>query len=452
MKISKKVVRRSLLFLVLTLLLMLTALVVEHYPKLKIISGYAAKNMISLNSIGGRSQTEVNIKGNNVPLISLATTELYEESGEAVSKVFGMSKRRAIYRPGLGGVLLNDDHPYVEIEERPRRTQRNDSLDFPFGNGKVIDTIFPEVDYRLLKEAIKYAYAKPKTQRTTSTLVVYKDHIIAEEYGEGYDKNTLFLGWSMTKSLIATLFGIQQYQRKLNVDQNALVTDWQSDNRKNITLNDLLRMQSGLEWDENYAEISDVNTMLYLDHDMTQAQRKKASVAKPGEIWNYSSGTTNLLSGLLREQFDTYQAYIDFPYEALIDKIGMHSMVIEADVAGNFVGSSYGWATARDWSKFGLLYLHKGVWNGERIFDENWVAYVSDPTADSGGVYGAHFWLNAGGRYPDAPKDLFSADGHQGQFVFIIPSKELVVVRTGLALWPDFDQNIFLKGILESIR
>ena len=130
----------------------------------------------------------------------------------------------------------------------------------------------------------------------------------------------------------------------------------------------------------------------------------------------------------------------------------MHSAIIEPDLSGNYVGSSYGWATTRDWAKFGLLYLHEGNWNGEQIIDSTWVKYVATPTNSSNGRYGAQFWLNAGGHYPDAPKDLFSCNGYQGQMVFIIPSKEMVVVRFGLTEDPIFDFNIFLKGIIESVK
>jgi len=186
--------------------------------------------------------------------------------------------------------------------------------------------------------------------------------------------------------------------------------------------------------------------------DMTLAQENNKLVAEPTEVWNYSSGTTNLLSGILRKQFNTHQAYLDFPYEALIDKIGMNSMLLETDLVGNYVLSSYGWATTRDWAKFGLLYLHKGEWNGERIFAESWVDYVSKPTANSNGTYGGHFWLNAEGKYPDVPRDVYSANGFQGQRVFIIPSKELVVVRTGLSEQTDEQFNTLLKEIIQSIR
>lgn len=181
---------------------------------------------------------------------------------------------------------------------------------------------------------------------------------------------------------------------------------------------------------------------------MTVRQAEKKAIARPTEIWNYSSGTSNLLSGILRKQFDSHQQYINFPYTALIDKIGMTSMIIETDQTGNFVGSSYAWATTRDWAKFGILYLNKGQWNGAQLFDEEWISYITTPTEHSDGTYGGHFWLNAQGKFPDAPKDMFSANGFQGQRVFIIPSKDLVVVRMGLAEEPDFNINKFLKNVL----
>ncbi len=256
----------------------------------------------------------------------------------------------------------------------------------------------------------------------------------------------------MTKSLLSTCFGILEYKRKIKTDWRAPITDWKNDERKEITLNHLLRMQSGLEWNEDYKTISDVTKMLFLDSDMTLAQRSKKAIAKPTEIWNYSSGTTNLLSGILRQQFRTQSEYLDFPYNAFIDKIGAHSMLLEADLMGNYVGSSYGWASTRDWARVGQLYLNKGNWNGEQLFHEDWINYITTPTKHSNGRYGAHFWLNFGGIYPDVPKDLYSLNGFQGQHVFIIPSKDLVVVRTGLAENPTFDVNQFLSALVATIQ
>jgi CubicO group peptidase (beta-lactamase class C family) len=127
----------------------------------------------------------------------------------------------------------------------------------------------------------------------------------------------------------------------------------------------------------------------------------------------------------------------------------MNSMVVETDLAGNYVASSYAWATARDWAKFGLLYLHNGNWNGEELFTKKWVDYVTTPTPTSNGTYGAQFWLNAERQFKDVPKNMYFADGYQGQRVYVLPDEELVIVRFGLS---GFEENLFLSEIIESIK
>lgn len=422
-----------------------------QYPKLNIISGYASKNMASTVFIADRSPESVTLNDNDVPLINLADVQEDMENDQATASVFGLMERRSVCREGLGCVLINDTYdPNTVIPTPFRKIVKND-LPFPFGNNGTKDTTFANVDYQRLDKAVADVFANPKTQKTRTVLVVYKNQIIAEKYLRGFTKDTPILGWSMTKSVLATLYGILQYQNKIDLNAPAPIVDWQNDNRKNITLNHLLRMQSGLAWEEDYTSISDVTRMLFLNADMPKVQAEKMAIARPTEIWNYSSGTSNLLSGILRRQFKTHQEYINFPYAALIDKIGMHSMLIETDMEGNFVGSSYGWATTRDWAKFGLLYLNKGNWNGEQLFDQNWIDYVTRPTAHSDGDYGGHFWLNSGGKFPDVPRDMYSANGYQGQRVFIIPSKNLVIVRTGLAEGPEFDINGFLRDVVAAI-
>ncbi|WP_425237011.1 serine hydrolase domain-containing protein [Ulvibacterium sp.] len=440
-----KWIKRSLL-LVLVILVMVVWL---NYPKLNIISGYASKNMASTLSIAKRSEASVILQDNNVPLIKLADVDVNNNS--ATATVFGLMPRKTICRSGLGCTLVNAEYDDDFDLPEPQRSFIKNNIPFPFGDGAAKDTIFQEVDYQVLEHAVYNAFADPDIQRTRSVLVVYKNHIVAERYIDGFTKDTPILGWSMTKSVLATLFGILEFEDKIDLGMTGMVDSWKNDERNDITLNHLLRMQSGLEWDEDYSGISDVTKMLFLASDMTQIQAEKKALAKPTEIWNYSSGTSNLLSGILRNQFDTHQDYINFPYSALIDRIGMHSMLIETDMMGNFVGSSYAWANTRDWAKFGLLYLNKGNWNGEQLFNETWVNYVTEPTNLSDGTYGGHFWLNAHGKYPDVPRDLYSANGYQGQRVFIIPSKDLVIVRTGLAEAPDFDFNGFLKDILRAI-
>lgn len=437
---------------VLFLLLLIIAIVVYiNYPKLNIISGYASKYMASSVLISERSDSSIIANDLNIPLVKLATTHFNTSKGEASSSVYGLMNRKTINRQGLGAVLTNSSHPEDEIYIQPARTKSKIAKPYPYGHLKPRDTIFPEVDYNLLQKAVAIAFENNETQKTRTLLVLYKGHLLTEHYIDGFTKDTPILGWSMTKSVLATCFGVLEYKGKLVMDWSAPIAEWKNDERKEITLNHLLRMQSGLEWDEDYTTISDATKMLFLEDDMTKSQRIKKTIAKPTEIWNYSSGTTNLLSGILQQQFRSKQEYLDFPYAEFIDKIGAHSMLLEADLKGNYVGSSYGWANTRDWARIGQLYLNKGNWNDEQLFNESWVNYITTPTKFSNGRYGAHFWLNANGFYPDAPKDLYSMNGFQGQYVFIIPSKDIVIVRTGLAEHPTFDANHFLASLIAAI-
>lgn len=422
-----------------------------NYPKLNLISGYASKNLASNVYVAQRDPVDINVYDHDMPMINLAQSEITKKGESATASVYGLMQRRAVYKDGLGAVLTNDEFGQHSFNLVPKRTMKVDTLSFPFGNNGTIDTLLENVDYAKLEVALTNAFKDPE-QKTRTLLVVHKNQIIGERYIRGFSKDTPILGWSMTKSVLATLYGILEYQGQIRLDRPPLIQAWQKDDRKDITIDNLLRMQSGLAWEEDYFKISDVTRMLFLASDMTLAQKNNPLVAKPTEIWNYSSGTSNLLSGILRDQFTGHQSYLDFPYTELIDKIGMHSMLLETDLVGNYVGSSYGWATTRDWAKFGLLYLNRGDWNGQRIFSEAWVDYVTKPTPDSNGTYGAHFWLNAEGKYPDIPRDLFSANGFQGQRVFIIPSKDLVVVRTGLMEQSDEQFNKLLVEIIQSIR
>ncbi|MFV5694252.1 serine hydrolase domain-containing protein [Flavobacterium sp. LB3P122] len=424
------------------------------YPKLDLISGFSAKSIASGHFIDNRSQEMIEKGDNDIDLIDLAKNKIEDIGQYAAASVYGLKERKAIYREGLGVTLINEDFDVTKPYLVPKRTKINNVLAFPYGNKEPKDTIFSTVDYAKLNLAVGNAFDKKGEikKRTRSVLVIYKDKIIAEKYDTGFYKNSKLLGWSMTKSITSALFGILQKQGKYNIYKPAPIKEWQNDERKIITTNDLLHMNSGLEWEEQYDKISDVTKMLFEAEDMSRIQLVKQSEFKPNTHWNYSSGTTNLLSGILRQQFKTHQEYLDFWYSALIDKIGMNSMVVETDMAGNYVGSSYGWATTRDWSKFGLLYLHKGNWNGEQILDKSWVEYTATPTNTSNGRYGGHFWLNAGGRFPDVPRDMYYCSGFQGQMVAIIPSLDLVIVRMGLKEEPEFDFNEMLSGIVGSLQ
>jgi len=405
----------------------------SNIQKLVLISGHSAKNLASGVFVADRAQVSIEESDNNFFPVSLATSNIDFENKLVTSNVFGLKSRIAVYREGVGSVVINEDYDENAPYLKPKRNIIPKKLPFPYGDLPQKDTVFVNIDYQKLNEVVEAYFNENTADNTTNSfLVVYKNQIIAEKYADGFDKNTRLLGWSMGKSLMSAVCGVLNNRGRLNVDDFAPIDSWKNDDRSKITINNLLQMNSGLEWLEDYTTISDVTKMLYQETDMTKSQIYKPQVGKPNETWNYSSGTSNLLSGIIRGKFETHQEYLDFWYTDLFDKIGMHSMIFETDLAGNYVASSYGWANTRDWAKFGLLYLNKGNWNGKQILSEDWVNYTATPTNGSEGVYGAQFWLNAGGHMPDTPKDMFFADGFQGQRVIIIPSKDLVIVRLGV--------------------
>jgi len=447
--------KKILKVLALLLILVILYFGFTTYPKLDLISGFSAKSIASGHFIDNRSKDLIEKTDNDIDMINLAANTINEAGKFATSNVYGLKERKAIYREGLGAVLINDDFDITKPYLLPKRTKLVNNLPFPYGNNEPKDTAFAAVDYSKLKKAVENAFDKTggKTKRTRAVVVLYKDKLIAEKYDKGFNKNSKILGWSMTKSITSSAFGVLAKQGKIDIYKPAPIAEWQKDDRKIITINDLLHMNSGLEWEENYSTICDATKMLFQAEDMGKVQMDKPAQFKPNTHWSYSSGTTNLLSRILKNQFKTQQEYLDFWYSAVIDKIGMNSMIVEQDMSGTFVGSSYAWATPRDWSKFGLLYLRKGNWNGEQILDESWVKYTSTPTNTSEGRYGAQFWLNAGGKFPDVPRDMFYCSGYQGQMVAIIPSMDMVIVRMGVREGDKgFDFNGFLKGVIDSVK
>ncbi len=444
--------KKLLKILAVLLLLILVYLRIEIYPQLDLISGFASKSIASGHFIDNRSLETIQQGDNDIDKVDWATNKIDDSNRFVTSTVYGLKKRKAIFREGLGATLINDDFDVLKPYLVPKRTKLNNNLPFPYGNLEQKDTVFANVNYEKLQKGVNNAFDKKgvKNKRTRSVIVIYKDKIIAEKYDSGFNKDSKILGWSMTKSITATYFGILQKQGKIDIMKSALISEWNRDERSIITINDLLHMNSGLEWVEDYGKISDVTKMLFQAEDMGKEQINKSARFPPNLHWNYSSGTTNLLSKILRNQFKTHQEYLDFWYSSLLDKIGMNSALVETDMAGNFVGSSYGWATTRDWAKFGLLYLHKGNWNGEQLFNESWAKYVATPTNTSNRQYGAQFWLNSGGKFPNVPKNMYYASGYQGQMVAIFPSHDLVIVRMGLS--EDFDFNGFLSDVVASLQ
>jgi len=243
----------------------------------------------------------------------------------------------------------------------------------------------------------------------------------------------------------------------LRLEDDHLFEEWSGENdpRSKITLDQLLRMSSGLEWDEVYAGMSDATRMLFTIASPSQLALSKSMEYPADSIWEYSSGTTNIISELVRRRIGgTNKQYWNFPHAFLFNKLGMRGTIIEPGPDGTFVGSSFMYATARDWARFGLLYLNDGVWNGDRILPPGWVQYSQTATPKAPRErYGAHFWRTKGERdsHPDIPKDAYHMAGYEGQKVVIIPSYALVVVRLGFSQpESNWDFPGFVKEVIDA--
>jgi CubicO group peptidase (beta-lactamase class C family) len=243
---------------------------------------------------------------------------------------------------------------------------------------------------------------------------------------------------------------------KLNLEQPARLASWQDDDRKRITLNHLLQASSGLGWSESYfLPGADFHQMFIHSDDKAAYAASRPLKHEPGTYFQYSSGTTNILSKIIRKRVGD-KAYHRFPYDSLFYKIGMNSTILEPDASGTFVLSSYGYGTARDFARLGLLYLNDGIWNGERIFPEGWVDYSVTPApAATRREYGAQIWLNRGEKgtgenkeYPGVPEEAIIFDGFEKNYVVIVPSKDLVIVRLGVTHNRNFSLANLVNGVM----
>ena len=296
-------------------------------------------------------------------------------------------------------------------------------------------------------------------------MVVLQDGgIVAERYSEGFSASTRLPGWSMAKSVTSAIVGLLVDAGRIDRSARVGLDEWSSpgDPRAAITWDQLLRMSSGLSFDEDYSlPSSDAIQMLF---GLERFAKGRYAALRPLEFepdthWNYSSGTSNLLQyALLTRVFEgDLAAYLAFPHRALFGRIGMSSAILEPDARGGYVGSSFLYATARDWARFGQLFLDEGEWQGQRILSREWAEYSATPTpTEPGGTYGAHWWLNANPetgsrRMPRLDPDILIASGFEGQYVVIVPKQDLVVVRLGLDRGTPLDIESLVAGIVDAL-
>jgi len=410
-----------------------------------IASAYASKTVCSGVFVSGRDFEDVKAKDlYPVPYVDVVVDY---DNKTVSSTVYGLAKTTAIYRPGLGATLLNG----FDADELKKQAK-------PFIDDSVktkqelsYSSIPQEIDSAVLFQAIDKIFTEDDTAYTKNTravVVLYDGKIIAERYAPGFNAKTPLLGWSMAKSVTNAMIGLLVLDGKLDVNQPAPVEEWKNDERSKITLDNLMRMNSGLQFEEDYTKPCDATNMLFRTKAAGQYAINCKLKVNPGELFSYSSGTTNILQEIMRRKFKNLAEYQSFPFNRLFLKLGITSAVFEPDVSGTFVGSSFLYATALDWAKFGQLYLQDGVWGGERILPEGWVKYSSSETKNSGGKYAAQFWINHNDK--EFPQDAFYADGHEGQMVCIVPSKKAVIVHLGCAHPQKFPYIGFTKEVLKA--
>lgn len=404
-------------------------------PIAPIATGYAAKTLCSGHFVSGRPAADVEGDLPDNPLVPFLRLDVDESRGFVSASLLGLSPSYAYFTPGRGCSLSSRGRP--ALDNRPPARGGDPAVQWPVGEAVTISD--DGVSRESLEAALDAAFAEdddPATVRGTRAVVVVHDgRIVAERYAEGFDATTPLLGWSMTKSLTNALVGILVEREVVSLDETNVVAG-ADDGREDISIEHLLRMTPGLAFDEEYALPSDVTQMLFASDDTSARAAQEPLLHEPGSVWAYSSGTSNILCDALQER--TGDRWLDMPRTALFDPLGMSSAVLEPDAAGGLVCSSFSYATARDYARFGLLYLQDGMWEGRRLLPEDWVAYSTTPVEQATETpYGAHWWLNEGPdgrlRLPAMPADAFWAAGNEGQNLVVVPSADVVVVRLGLS-------------------
>jgi hypothetical protein len=418
---------------------------------LPIITGYAAKNLASDVFISGREPADVESLDLNFSFIKFTRNKVDFENKTVTSR-FLWGKSVAAFREGYGVTLLRGKNKDAFLAEKyplaPEPVGRTEGLapGFLFPGDSAVTVRLAPIAKALIDD---HAY----NGTPFAFVVLHEGKLVAERYRAGITADTKLLSWSMAKSFTNALAGLMYGDGLVDIFAPTGIPEWQGDARSAITLNDLLQMQSGLEWNEDYGNRSDVNLMLHREEDMGLYAINKPLVNEPGTVWYYSSGSTNIVMRYLRGKFASDKEFLTYLRERLFAPLGIRNAYFEPDMSGTPVGSSYVYISARDYARFGQMYLDDGFAQGERILPEGWVKYTSTPASGSNDGYGAFFWMNKDKYWPDIPEDMFNCQGHDGQEVFIIPSKSLVVTVLGYSPKPDrvIDWNALVRDIIAAL-
>ena len=360
----------------------------------------------------------------------------------------GTPRMRAAFREGIGCVILAPDQTLADIDGLPSLTMPPPPGDpaaiaWPDGDRVTEEPLPGYVDAAALEAASDWSFDRESREQVTlSLLVVHRGRIIHERYAPGVDMTTRTRTWSTAKSIASTLIGMLVDEGKLALDEplgydffpRAAAPD--RDPRSAITLRHVLNMSSGLEPVDNAGREYAIGSGLsyWAGASSVAGARSRAVIREPGTNWDYENYDTLLAVYAMKRALGGEEAYREFPRRRLLDRIGMRNTLLSTDRFGDFILSSQVYTNARDLARFGLLYLQGGVWDGERLISEEWIDFVRTPapaTAASGNFYGGQFWLVPDDR-TGVPKDAYSTSGNRGQYVVIVPSHDLVIVRRGL--------------------
>lgn len=409
---------------------------------IRVGTGYAAKIVCSNAFIANRNPDEVlalDVQAPGHPVLKLVTVSVDRPARKVTAGLLGVFGRSvAVARGGLGcaSVPDGDVEAAAAIGLAATPTVAVSTALWPEG-----ETVAPSQSPAIAAILDDQRMSGPGMR---AVVVVHNGRIVGERYGEGFSADTPLLGWSMTKTVNAAIIGTLVREQRMSLADTDLFETWSADGRDEISVADLMSMSSGLAFNEDYGDVTDVTRMLYLEPDMAGFAADKPQVEPAGSHFSYSSGTAVMLSRVWQNALDSREAALAWPRDKLFMPIGMHSAVLEADESGGFVGSSYLYADARDWARFGQFLLQEGKWNGQAILPDGYVAWMHEPSEAAPDTYGkGQVWLHgpAGSGGQDGPTadagftlppDAYWMIGHDGQTIAIIPSKKLVVLRMGL--------------------
>jgi len=392
-----------------------------------------------------------------------------ERRAVAIGGPGGVPPMRAAFREGLGCVSMAPDQTFDDIGGLPKLDMpklRGDPATIAWPDGDMIEShsLPPGVDAAALQRASDWAFDRDSPEQVTlSLIVVHRDQIIHERYAPGFNVTTRTRTWSTAKSIAVTLMGMLVDRGRMALDE-PLGFNWlpearspETDPRAAITLRHVLNMSSGLypvdDFGLEYATGSGLS--YWAGASSIRGARSRALFREPGTYWDYENYDTLLGVLAMKLAIGDDRAYLEFPRRALLDRIGMRNTLVSVDRFGDFILSSQVYTNARDLARFGLLYLNHGVWNGEQLLSEDWIDFVRTPapaTARRGNQYGAQWWLVPDER-TDVPKTAYSTSGNRGQYVVVVPSEDLVIVRRGLDYRRQgFDRWDLTREVIKAIK